>query len=219
MYTPKQFVMQDQQEMLSFMRQYSFATIVTVKENVPTATHLPFHVAENGDALVLTSHMAKANPQWQELTGGPALVIFTGPHAYVSPRYYDSIQSVPTWNYLAVHAYGVGELIEEEAGGLQALEEMIDVYEQAYQKQWATLSMEYKRKMLRAIVPFRLTITKLEGKKKLSQNKTATEKQRIVEGLMTSHDEAERQLAISMQKELATQAAVTGAGVDHPGKQ
>jgi transcriptional regulator len=94
------------------MQQFSFATIVTVKDGVPSATHLPFVVSQRDDQIILTSHFAKVNPQAAEILNCKPLVIFTEPHAYISPRHYESEQSVPTWNYIAVHAYGTATLID-----------------------------------------------------------------------------------------------------------
>lgn len=91
MYIPKLYAMTDETEVLSFMQRYSFATIVTVKDSLQTATHLPFTISKRNDTIILTSHFAKANPQWQEITSNKVLVIFDEPHAYISPKHYDKI--------------------------------------------------------------------------------------------------------------------------------
>jgi transcriptional regulator len=112
----------DKQEAVDFMQKYSFATIVTVENGIPSATHLPFIIDKRGDQVVLISHFAKANHQSADVFGCTALVIFTEPHAYISPAHYEKEQNVPTWNYLAVHAYGKATLIDEKVQVTQVLE-------------------------------------------------------------------------------------------------
>ncbi|RDC66228.1 FMN-binding negative transcriptional regulator [Adhaeribacter pallidiroseus] len=201
MYIPKINAMTDETEIVSFMQQYSFATIITVKDNLPTATHLPFSISQRDDKVILTSHFAKANPQWQEVTANKVLVIFNEPHAYISPQHYEKELNVPTWNYLAVHAYGQGKIISEPEEILKKLEAMITTYEVDYLKQWHNLPDEFKFKMLNGIVAFEVEVTDLQAKKKLSQNKTAVEKQRIINALENSHYDSEKQIGNYMRKD------------------
>lgn len=175
-------------EILSFIQRYSFGTIITNIEGIPVATHLPFHAEMREEQLILTSHMAKANKQWQAITEQENLVIFSEPHAYISPSNYDSRQSVPTWNYLAVHAYGKATIISDKAAVMTLLESAIKDYEPAYMTQWNELPETFKYKMANGIVAFEIAVTTLQGKKKLSQNKTEEEKQRIIESLKRSDD-------------------------------
>lgn len=206
MYIPNQFAATDTADLLAFMKRYSFATIVTAKDNVPLATHLPFAVSTREDKVVLTSHFAKANTQWRQIVDRVNLVIFSEPHAYISPTHYDNEQSVPTWNYVAVHAYGAATIINDREQAFVALEKMIDTYEEGYRKQWAGLSQDYKLRMLNGIVPFDIVVTDLQGSRKLSQNKTEQEQQRIINTLSASTDGAARQIADYMR------------GNPHPGK-
>ncbi|MBT1685450.1 FMN-binding negative transcriptional regulator [Dawidia soli] len=199
MYIPNQFAATDTAELLAFMKQYSFATIVTAKDNVPQATHLPFAISTRGDNVILTSHFAKANGQWRQIVDRVNLVIFSEPHAYISPTHYDKEQSVPTWNYVAVHAYGAATIIHDRDQAFEALEKMIDTYEEAYRRQWAGLPQDYKLRMLNGIVPFEIVVTDLQGSRKLSQNKTDQEQQRIIETLSASTDGAARQIADYMR--------------------
>src|SRR5690242_18412812 len=136
MYIPRQNEMSDQEEIVAFMKAYSFATIVTVKDNVPVATHLPFVVSQADTGIILSAHFAQANHQWKQLTNERTLVIFSEPHAYISPKHYDSEMNVPTWNYISVHAYGKSEIITDPAEGIGELEKMIHQYEQNYFLQW-----------------------------------------------------------------------------------
>jgi transcriptional regulator len=177
MYTPKHFLITDQGEAVSFMQRYSFATIVTVNDGVPSATHLPFVVSQHDDKIILTSHFAKANPQSSEILNGRPLVIFAQPHAYISPKHYEKELSVPTWNYIAVHAYGKATLIESPEKKAELLEQTIQFYEADYLKQWASLPQDFKLNMMNGIVGFEILVDEVQGKKKLSQNKNEQERQ------------------------------------------
>ena len=198
MYIPKNFLITNQQEAISFMQRYSFATIVTVNNGVPTATHLPFLITQQGDKIILSSHFAKANPQWQDMMNCSPLVIFTEPHAYISPKHYDQVNSVPTWNYIAIHAYGKATLIESAEQKVKLLEQTIQFYEADYLKQWAALPADYKLNMMKGIVGFEIIVDDLQAKKKLSQNKTAKERESIIAELSNKPDSNEKEIAAYM---------------------
>jgi transcriptional regulator len=198
MYIPKQFLITDQQEAVSFMQRYSFATIVTVNNAVPTATHLPFVVIQKDDKIILTSHFAKANPQSAEILNGKPLVIFAEPHAYISPKHYEQEISVPTWNYIAVHAYGNATLIESPENKAELLEQTIQFYEADYMQQWNNLSQDYKLNMMKGIVGFEIIVDDLQAKKKLSQNKTQKERENIIAELKSKTDTTEKEIAAYM---------------------
>src|SRR5690554_5190748 len=107
MYIPKHFADISAEEIAGFIQQYSFGMIVSMQDDIPLATHLPFVLGKATDGrLKLTSHFAKANPQWENMQGQTVLLVFSEPHAYISPSHYDAVLSVPTWNYIAVHVYG-----------------------------------------------------------------------------------------------------------------
>jgi transcriptional regulator len=195
MYTPKLNLMTDQQEAISFMQRYSFATIVTVANGVPSATHLPFVISQRDDKIILTSHFAKVNPQATEIFGCKPLVIFAEPHAYISPKHYESEQSVPTWNYIAVHAYGTATLIDKPEAKAALLEQTIQFYEAGYLKQWNGLSQDYKLKMMQGITGFEIVVDELQAKKKLSQNRSQQEKESIIAGLTASSISTEKDIA------------------------
>jgi transcriptional regulator len=200
MYIPKHYEESDKKEILSFMKQYSFALVITVKNNLPSATHLPFVIEERGDKTILTSHFAKANDNWKDIENN-VLVVFSEPHAYISPKHYDKELNVPTWNYLAVHAYGKGRILSSDAEAFAVLEKMIGTYEEAYRKQWDSLPADYKNKMVKGIVAFEIEVDSFQAKKKLSQNKTESEKQRIISSFEKSEHENERTIAAFMKKE------------------
>jgi len=195
MYIPKQNQITDKQEAISFMQRYSFATIVTVNENIPSATHLPFIVSERDGQIILASHFAKVNPQADEIVNDNPLVIFTEPHAYISPKHYDQVNSVPTWNYIAIHAYGKATLIESVEKKIALLEQTIKYYEADYLKQWASLPNDFKLKMMNGITGFEIIVEDLQAKKKLSQNKSIEEREKIIAELSNKPDFNEKAIA------------------------
>jgi len=199
MYIPKHFQADDQDEMIEFMRRYSFATLINTKNNCPEATHLPFIVDLVGDQLILSSHFAKTNSQADYVETNPSLVIFTEPHAYISPANYEKEQNVPTWNYIAVHAYGAAKIVHDEQGKLAMLEKMIGFYDKGYIAQWQNLPMDYKLKMIKGIVAFDITVNDLQAKKKLSQNKTETERVNVINSLNQSPHSNEQEIAAYMR--------------------
>lgn len=202
MYIPKINVMTDREEMVAFMKQFSFATIITARDNFPVATHLPFLVSVQGDKIILTSHFAKANEQWAAVAENKVLVIFTEPHAYISPKNYEKELNVPTWNYISIHAYGQGRLVTQTDKVIEILEATIGNYEQAYMQQWNSLPEDFKLKMIKGIVAFEIEVTELQAKQKLSQNKTETEQRRIINSLSDSDNDNERLIAEYMKQNL-----------------
>lgn len=184
MYIPPHYRNTDMQELLAFMRAHPFAIITSNGENTPLATHLPFVIEEADGKIILISHLSAGNPHARVLQDTTeALVIFSGPHAYVSPSLYEKQENVPTWNYIAVHCSGPVKIDHSDAGKKKALEQMIHAFEPAYQLQWESLKPEYIAGMMKGIVAFSIELSNLEGKFKLSQNKTLAEQKRISESL------------------------------------
>ncbi|OBX20983.1 PaiB family negative transcriptional regulator [Gelidibacter algens] len=183
MYIPKINLETDRDEIISFMKQFSFATIITAKDGCPIATHLPFFITERDNNIILTSHFAKANEHWMDIVSNNVLVIFSEPHAYISTNNYSREMEVPTWNYVSIHAYGKGKLIMESEKVFNVLEQTIDTYESSYQSKWKNFPNDYKTRMVNGIMAFEILVTETQAKKKLSQNKTIEERQRIAESL------------------------------------
>jgi len=200
MYIPKSFQFSDKTEIAAFMRRYPFATVVTAHDGVPLATHLPFAVEEHQAGITLSSHFAATNNQSRLITGCTSLVIFSEPHAYISPRHYDKLESVPTWDYIAVHAYGTCRVVEDHNAKLALLEKMIGFYEPEYLNQWTSLPLRFKTGMMSGIVAFTMDVAELQGQQKLSQNKTPAERMRIVKQLETTAGSVEQALADYIRK-------------------
>jgi transcriptional regulator len=201
MYVPKINQIEDQAALLAYMRAYSFAALATAGADGLRATHLPFVIEEEGGRITLLAHMAKANPQWRDFAAGAdALVMFMQPHAYVSPRHYDSRQNVPTWNYVAVHAYGRPQLIEARAAKIELQRKLIRQYDADYLTQMDELPDSYLDARLAAIVSFSLAVTRIEARYKLSQDKNPAERERITRAFEASGDALAAETARLMRK-------------------
>ena len=191
MYIPKAFREDHINTLHKLMQEYSFATLITQHEGVPFATHLPFILdAQRGPNGTLLAHMARANPQWHHFASAQdVLVIFQGPHAYISPSWYEVELSVPTWNYAVVHAYGLPRLIEDQVKLYNLLKSLIHTHEAHFEKPWPfNLPDDYLQKMMHGIVGFEIEIARLEGKFKLSQNRTEVERENVIAALQESRD-------------------------------
>ncbi|MCC6210312.1 MAG: FMN-binding negative transcriptional regulator [Burkholderiales bacterium] len=187
--------MNEKTELVRFLRANNFPVLVTGTGGKLMASHLPVTVHEDGEQIVLEMHMAKSNPQWQEFLDDEALVIFSGPHAYVSPRWYEESERVPTWNYVAVHAYGVPRIVSEKNEKLESQRRLIESIDPQWLPKHDTLSREYLDRMLEGIVNFSIPVSRLETRWKLSQNRGRREMERIAAQLEASADSAARALA------------------------
>lgn len=231
MYVPKHFREEDLAVLQTLMRQYSFATLVSTQEDgLPIATHLPVLLeAEPAPYGTLKAHLALGNPQWRALhEEREVLVIFQGPHAYISPSWYEVELSVPTWNYATVHAYGRPRLISEAGELYTHLSALVSTYEGNFpqpshsalenassrslcqsgkEEPWPfeKLPLDYVEKMMKGVVGLSIEITRLEGKYKMSQNRSTQDQQQVVEHLNRSVDTTTRGVAAIMRERLSRQ--------------
>jgi transcriptional regulator len=201
MYSPPYNRIEERAELLSFMRAHNFCLLVTGAGGGLAASHLPCIVEQRGTALALVMHMARANPQWQAFFDDEVLVVFAGPHAYVSPRWYERKPAVPTWNYAAVHAYGKVSVLEDQAKHA-ALAKLVAAHDPAWQPEFERLPAEYLRDMLGGIVAFEIAVTRLETRWKLSQNRGRREQELIIAQLEASGGAGEGALAALTRKHL-----------------
>ncbi|MCZ8251242.1 MAG: FMN-binding negative transcriptional regulator [Hylemonella sp.] len=200
MYLPPQFKAKDEAHARALMRERPFASLISTDETgLPYVTHLPLHLQEEGEALVLLGHVAKPNPHWRYLKARPqALVTFLGPHAYMSPKVYPDLARVPTWNYLAVHCTVQAVLVEEPAAKDALLKKLIGDHEPPYAAQWRGLGEEFAHKMLAGIVAFELRVTDLQCKLKLNQHRP--EAHAAMQATYAAGGEDSRALAAWMDK-------------------
>lgn len=208
MYLPTSFRQDDLAELHAKIQANPFALLASTGSEGVQASHLPLLLEPGeGEFGTLYGHFARANPHWRELDGAEALAVFTGPDAYVSPSWYPSKAEhgkvVPTWNYIAVHARGPVELIEEPERLLQIVSGLSNRHEATRPQPWAVSDAprDYLESMLRAIVGFALPIRRLEGKWKLSQNRLAADRAGVRDGLAASTDPRDQALAACMPQE------------------
>jgi transcriptional regulator len=200
MYTPRHNRVADPATLVAFMRAHSFAALVTHGEAGLRATHLPVVVEEAAGQVRLLAHLAKANPQWRDFVpGGEVMVIFAEPHAYVSPRHYERAEAVPTWNYAAVHAYGLPRLVEDRDEKHAQQAKLIALHDREYLARFPSLPRDYVDKMLGAIVSFAIDVTRLDARFKLSQEKLPVERERIIAALEASGERSSVETARLMR--------------------
>jgi transcriptional regulator len=207
MYVPNVFALNDAEAIAEAMRRYDFALLVTAAGGAPQASHLPvLHDPARGDKGTLLAHMARANPQWKDFAkladgGGEALVVFQGPHAYVSPNWYGPGAAVPTWNYISIHAYGPPQIIDDPARVRALLDRLVRVQERGSQTPWSMESQDddYLERMMRGIVAFEIPVRRLEAKAKLSQNKELEDRRAVVAALSGRGDPLAAEVAEAMR--------------------
>lgn len=199
MYIPKAFAVTDKNKLFQFIREYSFGILFSQTNSVPFATHLPFlvdaHAGANG---VLLSHMAKGNPHWKDIHNEEVLVVFHGPHAFISSLWYKEEKVVPTWNYAAVHVYGTFIRIDDKDELKQVIRNTLEVYEPG-SPLFSRLDEEIFDGLFNAIVGFKITINKIEGKWKLSQNHSIERQKKLIDALNATHDADSHKIARLME--------------------
>jgi transcriptional regulator len=204
MYVPDYFAETDLAVLHEFIEKHSFGQLVSQVDGVPFATHLPFLLQRaTGQCGCLIGHLARANPQWMQMGQQTVLAVFSGPHAYISPTWYEAEQVVPTWNYIAVHAYGRAEVIEDRAELLEIVQRFVSVYEESMPRPWSfDGKATFIERLLSQIVGFRILIDKLEGKWKLNQNQPVERRKKVVQALTDRGGEEALAMATLIQQRL-----------------
>lgn len=213
MYTPKAYVESNLDVLHEHMQRWSFATLVTYGANGVQATHLPFLLRPGGRTGqgVLVTHLARANLQSQDLfAGAPALVIFQGPHAFISPNWYRNQMTFPTWNYTAIHASGQPEMVEAPADIHDLLRETVDTYDTPLHGAWRfdAMPVEMIESRLQAIVGVCIHIDRIEGKFKINQDKSLDDQRGVVSALEVQPDAGAQAMAAFMRRFLELDVAV-----------
>jgi transcriptional regulator len=205
MYTPRSYRNDDLAELHALIRRYNFATLFTHRGGASFATHLPFMIdPDRGPHGTLVAHMAKANPHWRAFDGAPpSLVVFIGPHAYVSPAWYDDQETVPTWNYAVVHATGTPRIVSGDADMRTMVMRLVGEHESPLGHPWDISKAESVMDAeMKGIVGFEIPIERIEGKFKLSQNRSREDQEGVVRALETSEDAEAREVARLMRERL-----------------
>jgi transcriptional regulator len=201
MYIPKYFKVTNVDEIWDFVQKNSFGTIVTTEQGKPIATHLPLQLIKEGDNYNITGHMAYGNPQWRTFdTCEDVLVMFQGPHAYISSSWYEK-ENVPTWNYQAIHMYGKASILEKDEL-IENLTAMLEKYEQKRENSvlWDKLSPELLENQLKGIIGFKIKVEEIQAAYKLSQNRNETDYTNIIEKLQKEGNLNSKQIAEQMEK-------------------
>jgi len=194
MYIPKHFNEDDPEKLAAFIDEHAFGVLVTVSEGRPFASHLPFLYEREANALL--GHMARANPQWRHFSNGAdVMVLFQGPHAYISPSWYLA-PGVPTWNYAVAHVYGSAQALDAPSRIKAIVERLTQKYERNNQPPWAPA---YDQGLLQAIVGIEIRIKEVQGKFKLGQNRSAADRAAVVSKLQATGSESDAALTRLMK--------------------
>ena len=206
MYISKLYREEDRVKILEFLKQNEFATLVTYDGEKPVASHLLMEVAENGEKLFINGHMSKANPLWKTFEkNAEVLVIFQGPHTYISPTWYNHV-NVPTWNYQSVHIYGKPRIITDHEETYEMLSRLIARNEGNPSYRMETLPPDFVIKEMKGIVAFQIEATRIEANYKLSQNRDDESYWSVVSHLEEREDEMSHGVANAMKKQRANQS-------------
>ncbi|WP_174727377.1 FMN-binding negative transcriptional regulator [Mesobacillus harenae] len=201
MYIPKYFKIDDEKVIYDFIEKYGFATLFSQHQGEPCATHLPLMLNESENALY--GHFARPNEQWKDAENQQVLAVFQGPHCYISPTWYETTKAVPTWNYVSIHLYGKMEIIEDRDVIFNSLNDLVNKYESsdsAYNLN--NVDPSYIEAMNKGIVPFKIKITKIDAKAKLSQNHPVERQELIIDNLEKTSNQDNLQVASLMRKNL-----------------
>ncbi|VAW85149.1 Negative transcriptional regulator [hydrothermal vent metagenome] len=193
MYIPEHFEITDRSEVLGFIKANAFGQLISSIGGRFFSSHIPFFLSEDEKSIIC--HLAKRNPQWEEIEDQEVLVTLQGPHDYISPSWYRS-PGVPTWNYQTVHIYGKAKLITEASRIKNIISELTEIYESSFDTPW---SPEYKESMLSAIIGIEIKITEIQCKYKLSQNRPESDRLEVIEKLQ---ERGSIQLSKAMRNEL-----------------
>jgi transcriptional regulator len=205
MHIVKYFREEDRGKILEFIRQNDFATLVAFDGEKPVASHLLMEVIEDGENLWVNGHMSRANPLWKIFQKNPeVLVIFQGPHTYISPTWYNHV-NVPTWNYQSVHVYGKPRLVTEKAETYGILKRLTDRYETTTPYRLETLPQDFVEKEMRGVAAFQIEVTEIEANYKLSQNRDEESYRSIVAHLEKRKDDYSHEIADAMRQNRPTE--------------
>jgi transcriptional regulator len=201
-YIPPHFSVEDRKVIVDFMQRFDFAAVVSHSDAGLVASHVPVLIRETGSEIHILGHVARGNPHWRLMASqAESMVIFQGPHGYVSPTWYATSPAVPTWNYAVVHAYGQAKVREDPAFIAGVVEDLTRRYEGQREPSWSTeaLPQESYAKLLNAIVGFEISVSRCEAKFKLGQNRSAEDRAGSIAGLERESSPAALELANFMR--------------------
>ena len=204
MYVPQHFKMTDNETLYDVIDKYGFATFISVQGGMPVVSHIPLLLEKNtAGRMQLIGHFARANDHWKLCDGQlTAVAIFHGVHDYISPRWYKTSGLVPTWNYIAVHVTGTAHIVENQTRTIDILNKLTSVYETGAKKPWVLDDIDDAKllSLLKGIVAFEMPIDQIEGKFKLSQNRTVDDRIGVINGLKDKGDDMALELASRIEQ-------------------
>lgn len=201
MYIPKFFKIDDEEVIYDFIEKNGFATVFSQHNGEPYATHLPLMLNESKNALF--GHFARPNEQWKDIDDQQILAVFQGPHCYISPTWYETTKAVPTWNYVSIHIYGKMEIVEDKKVIYNSLNDLVNKYESIDSiYNLDNVESSFIEGMSKGIVAFKLKITKIEAKAKLSQNHPVERQKLIIKHLEDTPQQDNIQIASLMKRNL-----------------
>ncbi|PPR61186.1 MAG: Protease synthase and sporulation protein PAI 2 [Alphaproteobacteria bacterium MarineAlpha4_Bin2] len=198
MYLPEYYALKDRRTQIEFIRKIGWGLLTGIIDDAPFVTHLPFLVAGARGEEKLVAHMARANPHWESFADGkPQLVVFSGPHTYISPSWHSSEKVVPTWNYAAAHVYGTPVIVGNPATVYAAQQDLVQHYEEKFDKPWRMEDADanFIKGMLGAIVSFEIPIERIQCKFKMTQNRPAEDRRSVIYALETSTNSSDNAVA------------------------
>lgn len=201
MYVPKHFRVNDEESIYDFIEKYGFATLFSQHNGEPYATHLPLTLNRSENALY--GHFGRQNEQWRDIEKQQILVVFQGPHCYISPTWYETSKAVPTWNYMSIHLYGEMKIVDNPNVIFDSLNDMVNKYEKADSSYiLKDVDSKFIEGMSKGIVAFKIDITKIEAKAKLSQNHPIERQELVIKHLENTSNQDNLQIASLMKKNL-----------------
>jgi len=213
MHVPEHFSIKDQDKIFNFMRNFNFATLVTAGKEIPKASQLPLIIHRNhAGSVILGGHLSRRNDHWRDFENiDEALVIFSGPHSYISPSWYKNSDLPPTWNYSTVHAYGLPNIIHDEDKVRHSLSTLTLESERGIKGKWSVdlMNRDTFKNMIKGIVVFEILLTRIEAKWKMSQNRDFDDAVGAALGLEANEDENSLEVA----SEIRTLASRPSTGI------
>ncbi|OAI13973.1 transcriptional regulator [Methylomonas koyamae] len=208
MYIPKHFDESRIEVMRALIRNYPLATLVTLSADGLNANHIPLHLTDDGSPYgSLRGHIARSNPIWTDFDQQTeVLAVFQSENAYISPSWYatkpQTGKVVPTWNYAAVHAYGKLRIIDDPAWIRRQLEAMTEEFEAGFPEPWsvADAPVDFTERLITQIIGIEISVTRLQGKCKVSQNQPPENRNSVIEALRASGQPAMADLVTEAAK-------------------
>lgn len=202
MYIPKQYKSLKREDLIAFIQSNPFGQLISNSADRIESTAIPFIIEERNEQLYLLSHIARFNPQLSHLNGCEVMVLFQGPHAFISPKYYTKKDSVPTWNYQIAHLRGAISILEKKEELVDIMERMIDLFDQDYREKWEKLSEDYMNQVMKAVTGIKIEVRRIEFAEKLSQDRSREEQEIIIKAFSNSENSNKKAIAARMKEKL-----------------